>query len=297
MEKVEKEGGGRIKFEGYPAMQLGGTPVQLYDQVRDGVVDIVWTLPGYTAGRFVRGEVFELPFMMVEAESTSRAYWEYIQTQAPDEFKDTQVLALHVHGPGVFHSRDKLIKTAGDLKGMKVRAPTRQVTKLLSAFGAVPVGMPLPGIPDALSKGTISALATPWDVVPSVKVNELTKFHSEFPSNAHALYTATFVMAMNKAKYDSLPPDVKKVIDANSGSATSGLFGKITQDSDAIGLKSATDRGNTIYKITPPDNAEFVRLSEPVYAEWVADMDKRGYDGKKLLASAKALIAKHGKTT
>ena len=103
MEKVEKDSGGRIKFEAYPAMQLGGTPVQLYDQARDGVVDVVWTLPGNTAGRFPRIEVFELPFIMNNAEATSKAYWEYIQTQAPDEFKETQVIALHVHGPGMFH--------------------------------------------------------------------------------------------------------------------------------------------------------------------------------------------------
>ena len=111
MEKVEKESGGRIKFEGYPAMQLGGTPVQLYDQAKDGVVDVVWTLPGNTAGRFPRIEVFELPFMMNNAEATSKAYWEYVQTAAPDEFKDTQVLALHVHGPGMFHTVDKQVKT------------------------------------------------------------------------------------------------------------------------------------------------------------------------------------------
>ncbi len=75
MEKVEKDSGGRSKFEGYPAMQLGGTPVQLYDQARDGVVDVVWTLPGNTAGRFPRIEAFELPFMMNNAEATSKAYW------------------------------------------------------------------------------------------------------------------------------------------------------------------------------------------------------------------------------
>ena len=83
MSKVEAESGGRIKFEAYPAMQLGGTPVQLYDQAKDGVVDIVWTLPGNTAGRFPRIEVFELPFMMSNAEATSKAYWEYVQTMAP----------------------------------------------------------------------------------------------------------------------------------------------------------------------------------------------------------------------
>ncbi|MES2975946.1 MAG: TRAP transporter substrate-binding protein [Pseudomonadota bacterium] len=295
MEKVEKESGGRIKFEGYPAMQLGGTPVQLYDQAKDGVVDVVWTLPGNTAGRFPRVEAFELPFMMNNAEATSKAYWEYVQTVAADEFKETQVLALHVHGPGMFHSRDKLIRNAADLKGMKVRGPTRQVTKMLGSLGATPVGMPLPAITDAISKGTIEACVIPWEVVPSIKVNELTKFHSEFPANARALYTTTFVMAMNKAKYDSLAPDLKRVIDANSGMATSAWLGKTQQGNDPAGRKSASDRGNTIYSVTAADAAEFQRLSSHVDEEWVADMNKRGFDGKKLLDTAKALIEKHGK--
>jgi len=295
MEKVEKESGGRIKFEAYPAMQLGGTPVQLYDQARDGVVDIVWTLPGSTAGRFPRIEVFELPFVMNNAEATSKAYWEYVQTLAPDEFKETQVIALHVHGPGMFHSVHKLIKTHNDLKGMKVRGPTRQITRMLASVGATPVGMPLPQIPDALSKGTIDACVIPWEVVPAVKVHELTKFHSEFDANGPALYTTTFVMAMNKPKYDSLAPDLKKVIDANSGLATSAWLGKTQQGNDPIGRKAAVDHGNTLYTFTPEERQEFIKLSASVDDEWVADMGKRGFDGKRLLESAKALIAKHGK--
>jgi TRAP-type C4-dicarboxylate transport system substrate-binding protein len=295
MEKVEKDSGGRIKFEAYPAMQLGGTPVQLYDQAKDGVVDIVWTLPGNTAGRFPRVEVFELPFMMNNAEATSKAYWEYVQTMAPDEFKDTQVIALHVHGPGMFHSKDKAIKSAADLKGMKVRGPTRQITKMLQSVGATPVGMPLPQIPDALSKGTIDACVIPWEVVPSVKVHELTKFHSEFPAGGAALYTTTFVMAMNKAKYEGLAPDLKKVIDANSGMAASAWLGKTQQGNDPLGRKAAADRGNQIYTFSAAEAAEFQKLSAAVDDEWVADMNKRGFDGKKLLETAKSLIAKHGK--
>ena len=293
MDKVEKDSGGRIKFEAYPAMQLGGTPPQLYDQARDGVVDVIWTLPGNNAGRFPRIEVFELPFMMNNAEGTSRAYWEYFQTQCPDEFKETQVIALQVHGPGMFHSATKQIKSVADLKGMKVRGPTRQVTKLLGSVGATPVGMPLPGIPDALSKGTIEACVIPWEVVPSVKVHELTKFHSEFDNSGGALYTTTFVMAMNKAKYESLPADLKKVIDANSGADTSAWLGKTQQGNDAVGRKAAVDRGNTIYQFTAEQRNEFVKLSAQIDDEWVADMDKRGHKGAQLLSTARSLIAKY----
>lgn len=297
MEKVEKESGGRIKFEGYPAMQLGGTPVQLYDQVKDGVVDVVWTLPGNTAGRFPRIEVFELPFIMSNAEATSKAYWEYVQTMAPDEFKDTQVLALQVHGPGVIHTVDKPVKSIADMRGLKLRAPTRQVTKLMGVLGATPVGMPLPQIPDALSKGTITGCVIPWEVVPSVKVNELTKFHAEFDPAGGSLYTTTFVMAMNKAKYNSLAPDLKKVIDNNSGMATSAWMGKVQQGNDVPGRKTASDRGNTIYTVSAAEAQEFRRKSRTVEVEWVEDMNKKGFDGKKLLDTARGLIEKHTKTT
>ncbi|UUZ67790.1 TRAP transporter substrate-binding protein [Polaromonas sp. P2-4] len=297
MEKVEKESGGRIKFEGYPAMQLGGTPVQLYDQVKDGVVDVVWTLPGNTAGRFPRIEVFELPFMMSNAEATSKAYWEYVQTMAADEFKDTQVLALHVHGPGVIHTVDKPVKSIADMRGLKLRAPTRQVTKLMGVLGATPVGMPLPQIPDALSKGTINGCVIPWEVVPAVKVSELTKFHAEFDPAGGSLYTTTFVMAMNKAKYNSLAPDLKKVIDNNSGVATSAWLGRVQQGNDALGRKTASDRGNTIYTVSAAEAQEFRRKSRAVEVEWVEDMNKKGFDGKKLLDTARSLIEKHTKTT
>jgi TRAP-type transport system periplasmic protein len=295
MDKVEKESGGRIRFQAYPAMQLGGTAVQLYDQARDGVVDIVWTLPGYTAGRFPRIEAFELPFMMNNAEATSRACWEYVQTQAADEFKDTQVLALQVHGPGVFHTADKPIRTAQDLRGMKLRGPTRQVTRMLGYLGATPVGMPLPQIPDALSKGTIDGCVLPWEVVPSVKVHELARFHSEFDPAGGALYTGTFVMAMNKARYHALPPELKKVIDANSGIETSGWLGRTQQANDPAGRRSAEARKNTIHTIPAAEAQEFKRKARLVEVEWVEDMTKRGFDGKKLLETARALIDKHGK--
>ena len=295
MAKVEKESGGRIKFEAYPAMQLGGTPVQLYDQVKDGVVDVIWTLPSNTAGRFPRVEVFELPFMLTNAEATSRAYWEYVQTMAPDEFKDVQVLALQVHGPGVIHTADKQVKTAEDMKGLKLRAPTRQVTKLLSALGATPIGMPLPAITDAMSKGTVNGGVIPWEVVKPTKVYELAKYHAEFDPAGGGLYTTTFVLAMNKAKYNSLPPDLKKVIDNNSGIETSAWLGKVQQENDIPGRAAAVEHKNIISTISAEEAQNFRRKSRQLEVEWVQDMNKRGYDGTKLLETARALIEKHTK--
>lgn len=297
MDKVESESGGRIKFEAYPAMQLGGTPAQLYDQVKDGVVDIVWTLPGYSAGRFPKTEAFELPFMMNNAEATSKALWEYLHTVATDDYRETQLLSVNVHGPGVLHTKDKPVQTVADLRGMKVRGPSRPITKMLGYLGAIPVGMPLPAIPDALSKGTIDGCVLPWEVVPSIKVQELTRFHSEFAPELGALYTAAFVMSMNKKRYETLAPDLRKIIDNNSGLAVSGWMGKTQQANDASGRKSATDLGNTVHTIAATAAQEFKRKAAVVEVEWIEEMKKRGFDGPQLRDSARALIEKHGKTT
>ena len=96
--KIEQESAGRMKCQIYPAMQLGGTPPQLIQQVQDGVADIVWTLPGYTAGRYPSMEVFELPFMTNRAEPASRAAWHYYEQFGKEDFANPFFIA---HAPGV----------------------------------------------------------------------------------------------------------------------------------------------------------------------------------------------------
>lgn len=102
-DKLASDSKGRIKCNIFPSMQLGGTAPQLYDQVRDGVVDVIWTIPNYSAGRFPLIEVFELPFMTQDAEIASKAVWSYVEQHDTAEFKDVKPLAFHVHGGGEFH--------------------------------------------------------------------------------------------------------------------------------------------------------------------------------------------------
>jgi TRAP-type C4-dicarboxylate transport system substrate-binding protein len=289
-DRIAKESNNRMKCQIYPSMQLGGTPPQLYDQVRDGVVDIVWTLPGYTAGRFPVVEVFELPFMMNNPEATSKAVWDYVQQNDAAEFKEVRPLAFHVHGPGVFHMVKAPIKTMADLKGTKVRAPTRQTNKFLAALGATPVAMPVPQVGEALAKGVIDGALIPYEVVPSVKVQELVKFHSETDPAEAALYTSVFIFAMNKAKYDALPADLKKVIDANSGRALSGQIGKTFLLADAEGKK--TIGKNAVNVIPKAELESWKKAGQPVIDAWVADVSTKGANGKQLLDDARALIAK-----
>jgi TRAP-type C4-dicarboxylate transport system substrate-binding protein len=288
-DKIEVESGGRIKIERYPAMQLGGKPPELIDQVVDGVVDIVWTVAGYTPGRFPRAEVFELPFTMTDAETMSRAYWKLAEEEMMDtEFAPFKPLALWVHGPGVIHS-SKPITALSDLNGVKLRAPTRVTNKLFSNLGATPIGMPVPAIPEALSKGVVDATVIPWEVVGALKVSELVKNHTEFPGKA--LYTTTFLFAMNKDRYESLPDDLKAVIDANSGLEFSAFAGKQMQADDAGPRAAAVEAGNNIITLTPEQVAEWKAAAEGSIDEWYAEMEAKGIDGKALKARADELMA------
>ncbi len=290
-DKIEKDSGGRIKIERYPSMQLGGKPPELMDQAIDGVADIVWTVVGYTPGRFPSTEVFELPFMMTNARAASRAYWEMFEKYMKDtEFKDVKILATWVHGPGLIHTREPVEKPS-DLQGMKIRGGSRSVNSLLTKLGATPVGMPVPAVPEALSKGVIDGTTIPWEVTTALKVPELVTNHTEFTGKA--LYTLTFVLAMNKEKYESLPDDLKKVIDDNSGLEFSIFAGGTQEDADGPAREVALDLGNNIITIDEAGTEEWRKLAQPIYDEWVADMKARGIDGQALIDEARMLIDKY----
>ena len=290
-EKIEKESEGELKCRIYPAMQLGGAPTQLYDQVKDGVVDVIWTIPGYSAGRFPSIEVFELPFMMKSAEATSKALWDYVAENKLGEFDDVHLLALHVHGPGYFHMVDKPVTGRSDLQGLKIRAPTRQTNKLIEQLGATPVGMPIPQVPEALAKGVIDGTIVPYEIVPAIKAYELTKFHSETDASEPAIYTTTLLFAMNKARYEGLSARQKEVLDANSGVELSGWAGKVFAEADAAG--KATLDPQSINVIPRSEIREWQQLAQPVVQGWVDDMNQRGADGSALLNSARRLTQKH----
>ncbi len=289
MEKIEAESGGRIKFEHYPAMQLGGRPPELVDQVVDGVADIIWTLPGYTPGRFPRTEVIELPFLVKDAESASRALYTLGEKYMFDtEYADYKVLALFTHGPGLIHSKEP-ITLPSDLAGVKLRAPTRVTNIMTTNLGATPVGMPVPAVPESLSKGVIDATIIPWEVTGALKTSELVQNHTEFPGEA--LYVAAFLIAMNKDVYEALPDDLKAIIDANSGLEFSAEAGRLSQAADAGARQIAVDLGNNFIELTPEQIDQWKAAAEPTYATWLSEMEAAGIDGQALLDEARALLA------
>jgi TRAP-type C4-dicarboxylate transport system substrate-binding protein len=293
--KVETESKGRIKIDIFPSMQLGGSPQQLFDQARDGVVDIVWTLPAYTAGRFPLVEVFDLPFIGArKAVPNSKALQEFSERHLRDEFKEVHPICFFAQDHGVIHA-NKAVKNLDDLRGMRLRFSARLLGDALRAVGVNAISMPVPQIPEALAQGVIDGCVLAWEAVPTLKIHELVKFHTEIPG-APTLSTTSFLLAMNKARYDTLPADMKAVIDANSGLKPAADAGAIWDTEAEAVTDLVRKRKNTIASL-PEDSVKAWRGAvEPIYANWASQISAGGQDGKKLIESARELVGKYEAT-
>ncbi|MDP3258046.1 TRAP transporter substrate-binding protein, partial [Bosea sp. (in: a-proteobacteria)] len=251
-------------------------------------------LPGYTPGRFTGLEAFELPFVANKrALVNSLALTDYAQQNLAAELKDVHPICLWTHDHGLIHA-NKQVRTMEDLKGLKLRFPTRLAGEALKALGANAIGMPVPQVPESLAQRVIDGAVIPWEVVPSVKVQELVKFHTEIPGSP-TFYVATFILAMNKAKYEALAPDLKAIIDRNSGAAAAGMAGKVWDEQAVVVSEMVRKRGNTITVIEEAEAARWRKTTEPVIEAWLKSTKEKGLDGEKLLADARAAIAKHDK--
>ena len=293
--KIEEESNGRIKFEIFPSMSLGGKPPELYRQVRDGVADIIWTLPGYTPGVFPRLEVFELPGVHLgDARATNLAMWDMKDAYAED-LKDVHVLAAHVHAGQAIHLTKKDVRTVDDVKGLKLRTPTRTGSWMIEAWGAEPVGMPVPDLPQAMSLGVVDGGLVPFEVVPPLKLAELVSYSVEGEGVNSRFGTSTFLFAMNKDRYDSLPDDLKEIIDRNSGRDFAAEIGTVWNDVEEVGKKMINDGKGQVVKLTPEQKATFDGPAETVANRWIEEAKSNGIDGAKLVKDAKAAVLAHTK--
>jgi TRAP-type C4-dicarboxylate transport system substrate-binding protein len=289
-QKIAAESNNRLRVQIFPSMQLGGAPPQLFDQARDGVVDIVWTLPGNTPGRFPSIEVFELPFLAHEkAAPNARAVQRFFERHMIEEFREVHLIAAFGHDRGLIHAT-RAVRTQEDLRGLRIRFPSRLGGEALRTLGAGAVGLPVGQIPEALSQRVIDGALVPWEIVPALRLHEMVRFHTEIPG-PNSFYMVTFAVVMNRARHAALPPDLRAVLDANSGAWHAAFAGRIWDENAAPSEELARRRGNEIGAISEAEAARWKEAVRPVAETWFAQMRERGVDGPALAAEAAALFA------
>jgi TRAP-type C4-dicarboxylate transport system substrate-binding protein len=274
--EIEKRTNGKVVI----TVHHGGTLTpgdKIYDGVIRGISDIGMSVCGYTRGRFPLTEVIELPLGYKSGWAATRLIRDYYAKFKPKEFDDTRLMFLFAHGPGLIHTKRPVNKLE-DLKGMKIRA-FGAVTKLVTALGGAPVSMPMGETYDSLSRGVVEGSVAPYEALQGWKWGEVVKYSTEAPGMA---YSSAFFVAMNKAKWNSLPPDVQKVIEQVNMEWTE-KHGKGWDEIDKAGKDYALKLGNKIITLSVDENRRWERAVKPLYDEYVKSMKDKGLPGAEAL--------------
>ncbi|MFO1298894.1 MAG: TRAP transporter substrate-binding protein [Burkholderiaceae bacterium] len=292
IDKIAKDSNGRLKLEFYPSMQLGGKVSDLIQQVEDGVVDIVITIPGATPNRFPLLQATELPFVNVGTSAgQTPAILEWVQKWLMNnEFKGLKIVHMHATDAAVLHTRTKAVRTQADLSGMRIRVPGRYVGEAIKGLGGTPVGVALPEVYESLQRGQLDGMTINWAIMAPYKLQEVTKFSMDTP-----LYQNPIMTLMSQASYDKLPADLKKIIDDNIGIAYSVSVAKKIDELTIPAKKAIADAGNTIYSLSPEESAKWRAAMAPVYKQWIADAEKRGLPGQRMFDDLLAVTARYGR--
>lgn len=289
-DKVQQDSEGRIAIEIFPAMAMGGKPPELYGQVRDGTADIVWTVLGYTPGVFPRTEVFELPLVHAGSATATTIALNASMDVLAEDFDDVHILFLHSHDGNLIHSATTPVRSLEDAKGLKLRTPSRTGAWVIDGIGAEPVGMPVPTLPEAMSKGVVDGALIPLEIVPPLKLQELDKFTTELPGGDR-FGTAVFMVAMNQDVYDALPEDLRAVIDANSGVQVAAEIGAKWEGFEAGGATALDSEGVERIVLSDAEADKFNAVSESIVQRWIEEVSSKGIDGEALVAQARAAVA------
>jgi TRAP-type C4-dicarboxylate transport system substrate-binding protein len=276
---------GALQIEVFPAMQLGGKPGGLYDQAKDGIVDMIWTIPGYTANRFTLTEVFELPFVAKSAAATAPAAQEFAARHFGKEYSDTHPLMFHTHAPGQLHTKGKAVRVLEDMKGLQIRGPSRPITEAIEAMGAVPIGMPVPAVTEAISRGVVDGAMLPWTITRPIRLHEVTDYHTELN-----MYASVFALIMNKGRYQGLPAELQNAIDDATTVDFARELGVLWDSDEPQGRDLAIAAGNEIIEVSAAESARFEEACQPVADAWIETVDATGLDGQALLDEARGLI-------
>jgi TRAP-type C4-dicarboxylate transport system substrate-binding protein len=278
-DRLAKESNGRLKVTIYPNGQLVGPPNRQFDAARNGIVDMAFVLHGVTPGRYATTELVNLAFSWPKAgvgsAITSKRLTELAPTYLTKEHEGLRILWMAVAMPVVVQSKIPIAKL-DDFKGVKIRYAGAQNRVLFSTLGATPLLIAPPESQDALAKGVIEAASFPYEGALSLDLAAVAK-HATEPGMA----TAPFAFVMNPAKYDSLPADLKALIDKTSGPAAAEEYGKLWEAAEKHGREEFIKQGVQIHTLSDADVAEVKRRMKPHIGEAIAAVEKAGKPGRK----------------
>lgn len=285
--KVEEESKGRIKVEIYPSATLSKADAA-YDATAKGTVDIGSQLQGYTNGRFPLTQVAELPGLSNSAtQMNCMLQMLYDDEVISSEYEDTHLLFMMGTGPGGIHTIDRPIRKPSDLSGLRIRRPSAIAGDIIEAAGGTPVGLPATDVYTSLQRGVLDGLSLPWDAMGSFKLIELANTHTNIP-----FYSSAIVVTMNKDKYESLPDDLKKVIDDNSGKAMAALAGKVFDGEDEKFMAEAKAKGDVMIDIPDPLNhPDWKGPLEAGTQKYLKDVEALGLDAQMVYQKAQEASA------
>lgn len=291
--QIEADSKGRLRIEIYPAMSLGGKATELYDQVRTGFVDMAWTITGYSPGRFPRLEVFELPWVAdSDAIRASATAWEFYERFAYKEFNDVKLLAISTTGKGTLFMRDREARRPKDLDQLTIRVPSPLVGQTVKAYGALPKAIAVNELAAALSKGDVAGLVTPYRMISTNKLGTLVNHVTEF-QGSEALYTSVYLIVMNKARYLSLPQDLRNIITDRSGHRLSALLGWQIDLWENEARRSVRQGGARVVDVEGDDLGPWKAAAAEQIAAWVAKRDAAGDDGRMLLEAVRRIALQY----
>lgn len=285
---INEASGGRINITIYPASQLGAA-ADHYDMARDGIVDIGFINPGYQPGRFPIIAAGEIPFLISNAKSGSRALDEWYRQYAAKEMPDVYPCMVIVHDPGTLHGTKGPIQVPADLKGKNIRPAHATMARLVNSLGAASVQVPAGEMRELISKGAADMTASPWNSIYTFGLQDVTTHHLDMP-----FYVTTFAFVMNKDKIDGLEPQDRKVIDDHCTPEWAEKMASKWADAEAAGRQKMIDAGgHTFYKPTPDEVGLWKKATAPLQGEWEAAATKAGIDAKAAWASLGETLKKY----
>lgn len=289
--EVEELSKGKIKIDIYPSMTMGGKPNELYKQARDGTADIIYTVAGYTPGVFPRVEVYELPTVHTNSSlKTALAIKENFEL-IKDDFSQVKPLLIAVSGSNQIHTTSKKITKLSDLRGLKLRTPSRAGAWYIEELGARAVGMPIPDVMQSLHKKAIDGAILPMEMFPAYKFQDITQYTTELKEGG-GFGVAVLLLLMNKKKFDSLPKELQNAIDKASGIALIERFSKFASDSEVLGKKLQKDSGGEVISLSESETKKFNQAGQRVVQRWVEEMNSKNIDGQKIVDAARKSISK-----